>query len=74
MGVRGGGVKAAKLQPASTMISVEVIFSQRGINFLSQAAHSACGTAGPPECGVTVTVHLQNHESSVTGIYLYIIY
>lgn len=27
------------------MLSVKVIFSQRGINFLSQAAHSACGTA-----------------------------
>lgn len=27
------------------MLSVKVIFSQRGINFLSQAAHSGCGTA-----------------------------
>lgn len=37
------GDGAAVLQPASKLISVKVIFPQRGINFLSQAADSAYG-------------------------------
>jgi len=41
VGGGGGGGTAAKLQPSSAVLSVKVIFSQRGINFLSQAAHSA---------------------------------
>lgn len=63
------------------MLSVKVIFPQRGINFLSQAARSACGTAcvahqdpSARSCGAVHVFNLKTQRKAIkVHFVLYII-